>query len=223
MSYHTKTFDSIPFGKRERVFAAAAKILGRDGVAGARMADIAKEAGISHGSLFAYFPSKDDLVRAVVQRGIELQRQGFDAAEGESVSLYDGNEAVRIFSAVLREAWDAGRASPELVSLWLSFSSIENQRFADDLLPLEEESQARWIRLASAAVSETPRLRGRDPRVLAFLLDGVSSLLMRSRASDLERRKLRKAFGDDADADDFPELLAREIAAIVGLERPISE
>lgn len=54
--------------KRKRALQmaqAATKVLARNGFAATRMQDIAKEAGVSKGLLYEYYPSKEDLFFAV--------------------------------------------------------------------------------------------------------------------------------------------------------------
>jgi AcrR family transcriptional regulator len=50
---------------RERLLAAAERVFVRDGYLEARVADIAVEAGLSHGSFYTYFDSKQDVFRQV--------------------------------------------------------------------------------------------------------------------------------------------------------------
>ena len=53
---------------RARLLAAAAGVFARDGYAGARLADIAAEAGVSTGNIYRYFADKDTLFGEVVPR-----------------------------------------------------------------------------------------------------------------------------------------------------------
>ncbi|PKL23734.1 MAG: hypothetical protein CVV47_13045 [Spirochaetae bacterium HGW-Spirochaetae-3] len=186
--HHTQTFDNIPAEKRVRILRAAAFVLGRDGIGGARMGDVAREAGVSHGSIFSYFPTKDDMVRAVVERGMALQAERF--APADSGSRFD--EAVL---AVFRGAWELASAEPELISLWLSLSLAENARFADAILPLEKDAADRWLALAERGKREGSVAAAADTRAVAYLLDALAAQLMKSRASALERRKLEHFIG----------------------------
>jgi AcrR family transcriptional regulator len=52
---------------RQRLIVAARKIFERDGYFDARVADIAAEAGVGHGTFYTYFTSKDDIFVAVAQ------------------------------------------------------------------------------------------------------------------------------------------------------------
>lgn len=59
---------------------AAARILAEGGLAGANTNRIAEVAGVSVGSLYQYFPNKEALVAALVERRVEQEVQAFEAA-----------------------------------------------------------------------------------------------------------------------------------------------
>lgn len=54
--------------RRQNILAAAARCFGRDGYAGATVARIAEEAGVSNGLLYQFFRSKDHLLEVVLKR-----------------------------------------------------------------------------------------------------------------------------------------------------------
>ena len=60
-----------PEARPDEILDAALAVFGEKGLAGARMADIAARAGVSKGTVYLYFETKDDLFRAVVPRVIE--------------------------------------------------------------------------------------------------------------------------------------------------------
>lgn len=206
-NHHTATFDNIPAEKRERILRAAAFVLGRDGIAGARMGDVAREAGVSHGSIFSYFPTKDDLVRAVVERGMAMQAERFAASDSGAGFL----QTVR---GVFRGAWELAGAEPELISMWMSLSLSENARFADAVLPLERAGAAFWRSLVKRGASEGAIGATVDPDLAAYLLDAFAAQLMKSRASSLEREKLGFLLGPSG--DDVPDRLAGFVAERLG-------
>jgi AcrR family transcriptional regulator len=53
--------------RKEQIIAAAVKVFARRGIIGTKMSMIAAEAGISHGLLYHYFESKDELFTTLVQ------------------------------------------------------------------------------------------------------------------------------------------------------------
>jgi AcrR family transcriptional regulator len=178
-------------------------VLGRDGVAGARMGDIAAEAGISHGSLFTYFPTKDDLVRAIVERGVAMERERFTDS--------DDLPFAEVIEGVFSRAWETASAEAELISLWLSFSLSENERFADDILPLEVDAAERWSRVAERGAAAGEISADLDVPVVKFLLDAAVAQLMKSRASELERNKFALLFEK---SDEAPRRIARTLAEL---------
>ena len=53
---------------RERLLEAAYAVFTRQGMVQSRMEDIAREAGVSHGTVFLHFHSQEELLEAVVSR-----------------------------------------------------------------------------------------------------------------------------------------------------------
>jgi AcrR family transcriptional regulator len=51
--------------KRKRILDAAVRVFAEHGYHGARVGDIAKDAGVAHGLLYHYFASKDDVLRTI--------------------------------------------------------------------------------------------------------------------------------------------------------------
>ena len=57
--------------RRQNVLDAAARLFGRNGFAGATVRDIARAAGMLPGSIYYHFPSKEDLLVAVYEEGVD--------------------------------------------------------------------------------------------------------------------------------------------------------
>ena len=58
--------------REQRILAAARHLFDRKGYAGTAMEDIARRASLAVGTLYNYFPSKDDLLLAIFRRDSEL-------------------------------------------------------------------------------------------------------------------------------------------------------
>jgi len=81
---------------RARLVEAAKVVFERDGFLEARITDIAKEAGVSHGSYYHYFESKEQLFREVAQ----LQEARLTAPPDDpTVTGHDASLSVRIEEA----------------------------------------------------------------------------------------------------------------------------
>ena len=57
--------------KREAILRAAIKVFARRGYFNAKVADIAREAGIADGTVYLYFKSKDDVLHSIFDRAME--------------------------------------------------------------------------------------------------------------------------------------------------------
>jgi AcrR family transcriptional regulator len=109
------------------IIAGAQALAGEDGMAGVQIAPVAERAGIAAGTVYRYFPSKTELVAALVtavsEQEISLMRRAADAAPGPLSALAAGiaTFAVRALRnrrlawAVLAEPVDADVDSVRLV------------------------------------------------------------------------------------------------------------
>ena len=71
-----ETADTKPKWRRraedrpDEVLDAALKLFARNGFAATKVEDIAREAGLSKGAIYRYFPSKEDIFESLVKRAI---------------------------------------------------------------------------------------------------------------------------------------------------------
>ena len=80
--------------RREDIISAATEVYGEAGFGGSSLREIAKRAGITHAGLLYYFPSREALLAAV------LERRDADDAEREQLAAPPGLEALRRFLAL---------------------------------------------------------------------------------------------------------------------------
>jgi AcrR family transcriptional regulator len=82
----------------ERIVKASLRLFERQGFAGTRTQDIAEEAGISHGSIFVHFKTRDELLVYVCQRFLSAvdarTRQGIRGSAGLEPFLHAHMEAI---------------------------------------------------------------------------------------------------------------------------------
>jgi len=70
---------------RSRLLVAGKRVFERDGFLQARITDIAAEAGVSHGSFYHYFETKEAIFREIAE-GIEVQLLSMNDAEYKDYS-----------------------------------------------------------------------------------------------------------------------------------------
>ncbi|MDS0135728.1 MULTISPECIES: TetR/AcrR family transcriptional regulator [unclassified Amycolatopsis] len=80
--------------RREDIITAAAAAYGELGYHGSSLREIAKRVGISHAGLLYYFPTKEALLAAV------LERRDADDSEREQLTVPPGLEVLRHFVAL---------------------------------------------------------------------------------------------------------------------------
>ncbi len=101
-----------PDGRRERVLTAAARLFGERGFAAVRTREIADAAGVSEGTLFHHYRSKQSILLAVAER----YGTGFATAMFEDL---DPEAGVPNVERVIRSAFAYVRHSDPLLGVFL--------------------------------------------------------------------------------------------------------
>ncbi|MEX2159115.1 MAG: helix-turn-helix domain-containing protein [Dehalococcoidia bacterium] len=116
--------------RTQDILASALDMFARKGVDQTTMQDIATEAGISAGAIYRYFPSKDDLLRAVLVGCAEDNQRVFEGVASEETS------PIRALCAVGRKAWswlkEEGAREQTIMNLEMSLAAA---RRPDELGP----------------------------------------------------------------------------------------
>lgn len=132
--------------QREKFVLAAMGLIARQGLEGVTMRAVAKEAGLSYGSLFHYFDSKDDLLMHAVRYSTSAQTQRVN----EYSSQHSGLTALEhllcddaIMNESTRDSW----------MVWMTFlyKAAIQQPFAQMNAELIEGWLARIARLLDEA------------------------------------------------------------------------
>lgn len=89
MTAHSPNTKAGSGDKRERILAAAERVFAKRGFYNARVAEIAREAGVADGTIYLYFKSKDDLLISLFESRMERVNRDLEAA----VDAADGAEA----------------------------------------------------------------------------------------------------------------------------------
>jgi AcrR family transcriptional regulator len=115
--------------KKSLIIEAAAKVFANRGYSGTLMADIAAEAGIGKGTIYEYFPSKEDLFFAVFEWFVQITK----AEAKVSISALGGSASERLMAlndALLRSWLEMLEMYSLVMEFWsASASSSMRQRF----------------------------------------------------------------------------------------------
>ena len=126
------TLFKISADKRERILREAALLFAERGFNQTDMAELAVRAGVSKGSLYTYFESKEDLYLYVCRDGMERSRQ---AVYGDMDPEWD---IYRQVEHIFRRGARFVRSFPEYLILYANISSAGMERFSG-LMSLEVE------------------------------------------------------------------------------------
>ena len=190
-------FDRLPDAKRRTVLDEAAAEFARVGFAAAKVDDIAARAGISVGSLYQYFGTKENCFLAVLDHGIaELQSQ-----LGEV--LASKTEPWDRIEAIVRLIPGHSRRHPEVVKLYYEIG-------AEGLSDLGRDFCERFEGLSALVYSqllEEARKTGAvrsdvDPRFAAYFLDNLFVTLQFAYAGGYHRLRKTVYLGPGRDDDD---------------------
>jgi AcrR family transcriptional regulator len=99
-----------PEERPRQILDAALEVFGERGLAGARLDDIARRAGVSKGTIYLYFPNKEELFREVV-RAVVVDRLRQAAADAGT------QDPVEELKRYLRAHWDFVR-SPQFQTIF---------------------------------------------------------------------------------------------------------
>ncbi|MEJ2416267.1 MAG: TetR/AcrR family transcriptional regulator [Exilibacterium sp.] len=186
--YYNRTFEKIPQQKRLKVLKIAARELASAGLSGARMKDIANQAEISYGSLYNYFPTRDDMIRTIIQEGRSLQEAIFAEARGLSGDFF------AILEKILIQTQNLSREHPALIAIWVEVSHSYNERFAADVMDLENDGIKFWKHMLLTGVESGDLSPQTNLAAAAFLIDNAISGLLKSCISSVQHQRLKLFF-----------------------------
>lgn len=161
---------------RERILETAARAIRRGGYQGVGVADIMKEAGLTHGGFYAHFESRDAMLAAA------LERAGHDGAE-------------RIGRAMAQRQAQGADPLRALVESYLHESTLASQENGCPVAALASEMprQSELVREASAR-----RVAGLIARVRQVLPTAAPAGRAEAIASQLVGAlQLARALGDN--------------------------
>jgi len=110
--------------RRQRILEAARRCFGREGYAGATVARIADEAGVSNGLLYQFFRSKDHLLEVVLRDVVRDWVRAMVPREDADESAFEALEGM------LRRSVEFCRTNPLLPALLSRDPALQLQRIA---------------------------------------------------------------------------------------------
>ncbi len=91
-----------PAARPDELIAAAVALFGERGFRATTLEDVARRAGVSKGTIYLYFKSKDDLFRAMVEQRIIAQIERV-----ESAARAHGGTPTELLTSVITQIWSS--------------------------------------------------------------------------------------------------------------------
>ena len=153
-----------PEHRPQQIIEAAAEVFGECGLAKTRLQDIADRAGVSKGTIYLYFPNKEELFR-------EMVRQTAVAAIESGEKITAQGTPTEQLCAAMRGYWNFVR-SPVFSTIYRLVMG-ELHQFPDLAQFYADEVVSRGLRLLSGIIrrgTEAGEFRDIDPMVAARML-----------------------------------------------------
>jgi AcrR family transcriptional regulator len=154
-----------PETRPQQIIEAALEVFGEQGLANARLQDIAARAGVSKGTIYLYFPNKEELFREVIrQTAVAAIESGEQKAQGQ------GSPTEQLYAA-MRGYWNFVR-SPVFRTLHRLVLG-ELHQFPDLAQFYADEVVSRGLRLLSGIIRrgiDTGEFRDIEPMTAARML-----------------------------------------------------
>jgi AcrR family transcriptional regulator len=96
-------FEEIRQEKRDVILETALEVFATHGYHGASISTIAKHAGIAKGLIYNYFESKEELLRAILQKGVQDILNVFKHIIGAEITIDVFRELVKAYFKQLKE------------------------------------------------------------------------------------------------------------------------
>jgi AcrR family transcriptional regulator len=153
-----------PETRPQQIIEAALEVFGEQGLANARLQDIAARAGVSKGTIYLYFPNKEELFREVIRQ------TAVAAIESGEKTLAQGTPTEQLCAA-MRGYWNFVR-SPVFGTLHRLVLG-ELHQFPDLAQFYADEVVSRGLRLLSGIIRrgiDTGEFRDIEPMTAARML-----------------------------------------------------
>ncbi|MCP3141559.1 TetR/AcrR family transcriptional regulator [Pyxidicoccus xibeiensis] len=153
----------------ERIVRSAARAIRRDGYEGVSVADIMKDAGLTHGGFYAHFPSREALVVEALDSAASDSMKSLEEAASRSPS---GQGLKALVDAYLS---DAHAASPEQGCLLAALGS-ETPRQSPEVRGLATQQVQRFLELLEGQLPKDDTRRREE--AMGMLSAMVGALLI---------------------------------------------
>lgn len=202
------TFINISKERRDRVLDAAKKEFASKGYRASNINTIAKEAGISIGSLYSYFASKEDLFLCILEQGCEYLYEALNDISKEQ-------NIIDILRDLFRKASHYAKTYPEINQMYLDVTTQGMSHLSSRLSNKIESGTMKFY----LEIIDNAKKRGQIPgyienRLLALTFDNLILMFQFAYTSEYHKKRMEIFLGRE-----FANQEERNIEGIVSIIR----
>jgi AcrR family transcriptional regulator len=173
----TDLFNNLPAEKQEKVFQAAVSEFASKGYRNASMNSVVKTAGISKGSLFQYFRTKQDLFDGIVEMAAGRVKQYLKHVRDETAEM----GFFQRVDMLLRAGFAFIDRHPLLARVYFHLLQSGESPFGSErILRLQRQGDEFFAELIAEAVQRGELRQNLDAERTAFLLKALLETLLRA-------------------------------------------
>jgi AcrR family transcriptional regulator len=170
--------------RRDAILEAARAVFARQGYASTVVDDIAGQAGIGKGTLYLYFPSKEQIYAAAL---LEDARRLDEESRAAMAAAESWRDKLRAYVEVRMRYFDEHRDFVRIYLTEFRGMCMEGKPVHADLYRLAEQGEARLAQMFAAAAARG-QICNIDPELAAGTVSDLTRGLMERRLKHLERR-----------------------------------
>jgi TetR/AcrR family transcriptional regulator len=184
--FHKKTFENISEERRDNIIQVAMKEFASNGYTATNINIIASKAGISIGSMYNYFESKEALFLSIVQHGVN----DLEAALKE-VQRDDG-DIFTILKRLFQASWNYAKQNPEMNQLYLDATtqglSVMSAKLSQQI---EKITYELYITIIENAKKKGEIDKNVNNKLVAFFIDNLAIMLQFSISADYYKERMK--------------------------------
>lgn len=186
------SFERISEEKRNRILSTAISEFANRGFTSANTNTIAQKAGISVGSLYKYFETKEDFFLTVVDHGITQLEKTLESVLSMDLDLFGKIEKI------IRIIQTHSRINQDIIRLYNEMTTESNYELITRLSgELESLSAKCYIEMINLAKKEGTIASDVDSNLSAFLLDNIFMTLQFSYSTVYYKERMKIYLGED--------------------------
>ncbi len=163
-----KTFDHLPEEKQQLILSTATREFAQNGYERTNINVIAEKAGISVGSLYKYFTSKEDLFLMTVHEGTAFLSRTLEPIIASNLPVLD------TLRSIIHAIQTTSREHQALIKLYNEMTSVGNSALAQRLShEVESISSDAYVTLLQKGQESGEVRKDVDPQLGAFFVDNL--------------------------------------------------